>query len=95
MPQPAFGARAVALPDGRAMVIGEGYGGSGISLIYDPKKDSWQTGEPMPVSQSDGAVASGPDGRVYVFGGTTGEWPYLQASNLDGQAKKRAGRCDG
>jgi len=37
--------------------------------IYDPSTDRWYRGADMPRPRSDFGCVTGPDGRIYVFGG--------------------------
>jgi N-acetylneuraminic acid mutarotase len=71
MKVPAFFAGTVALPDGRIVVIS---GQSKRKLtsavqIYDPGKDTWIEGAPIPTPRAAAGAAVGADGKVYVVGG--------------------------
>src|SRR5678815_4353489 len=46
--------------------------GNGLSIVeaYDPLKDAWTTMSPMPVNLHAMTATLGPDGRIYVMGGT-------------------------
>ena len=63
-------------PDGRIYVFG-GTNTSGNNnyltavYAYDIAANSWSTVAPLPVGMNSGAAATGPDGRLYVVGGST------------------------
>lgn len=68
---------AVTGSDGRIYAIGgeNRSGDSGLSQInevdvYDPGTNSWSTVTAMPSPRSGVAAVTGPDGRIYVFGGS-------------------------
>lgn len=61
--------------DGRIYAIG-GYDGSATNSgpvdvveVYDPGTGTWAPAAPMPIPLGQTAGATGPDGRIYVFGG--------------------------
>jgi N-acetylneuraminic acid mutarotase len=64
--------------DARLHVIGGREGGSSSAGFlnandtYDPVTKKWGTSAALPVGRQQMAVATGPDGRVYVLGGATG-----------------------
>ncbi len=56
----------------RIYVLGGGdYFTTSRNEIYDPESDTWTTGEPMPTSRHDLAVAV-VDDKIYAIGGNTG-----------------------
>lgn len=68
---------AVTGPDGRIYVIGgeNRFDDTGFSQInevdvYDPAANSWSTVASMPTPRYGIAAVLGPDGRIYVFGGS-------------------------
>lgn len=65
----------VALPDGRAFVIGDG-----LAAVYNPAAGAWSAATSPPESLVAPAVVALPDGRVLVFGGRTA------ADQANGQA---------
>jgi N-acetylneuraminic acid mutarotase len=82
MPTAASYTSSVTGPDGRIHVFG-GFGGRGIDgsndiinivfsgvQVYSPMTNTWSTAERMPTARYSTAAATGPDGRIYVIGGT-------------------------
>lgn len=74
-------------PDGRIYAIG-GFipGGAGTFLrsveAYTPSTNSWTTVASLPAAQYGSGAVTGPDGRIYNFGGNNGsgsEIPYVEA----------------
>ena len=76
MPMARGGLVVVRGPDGRFYAIG-GYGSTAFGSsylstveIYDPKTNAWTTGAPMPTRRGYMAATLGPDGLIYVIGGS-------------------------
>jgi N-acetylneuraminic acid mutarotase len=65
--------------DGRARIYaiggrnGDPTNGLNTVEAYDPSTDSWTTMAPMPYGRHCHATTTGPDGRIYVIGGTNRE----------------------
>ncbi len=79
--------------DGRVYVIGgeqPGIPACGIGGIfalntveaYTPATDTWADVTPMLTPRHDPAATEGVDGRIYVFGGTTGATPALASGEV-------------
>jgi hypothetical protein len=65
---------AVALADGRVLVLGDAangndLGATGLAEIYDPAANRWTPAAPMPLARGDAAVTRLRDGRVLYAGG--------------------------
>lgn len=62
---------AIALPDGRILVVGgwTGEGGTATAEVYHPDADRWTAVGPMTEARMSPAVVTLPDGRVLVTGG--------------------------
>jgi hypothetical protein len=58
-------ARLIALPDGRAFLVGSGFG----DVIYDPTANAWTPAAPMPAATVAAGATLLADGRVLVAGG--------------------------
>jgi hypothetical protein len=73
MMAPRYQHAAVALPDGRVVILG-GTGASGQTLasveIYDPKTSVFSPGGSLVEARADLGAALLPDGRVLVVGGS-------------------------
>jgi N-acetylneuraminic acid mutarotase len=71
---PAVFAGTVAAPGGRIFVISgnRAYDGGMTNAVrvYDPKRDTWSLGQPIPTPRSSPGAALGPDGEIYVLGGS-------------------------
>jgi N-acetylneuraminic acid mutarotase len=77
MPRDAAQAVAAKGVDGRVRIYALGgrdrsKPGNGLNTVeaYDPDKDTWTAMAPMPVHVHGHAATLGPDGRIYVLGGT-------------------------
>jgi hypothetical protein len=79
MPAGRAGHRAVALADGRVLVVGgtDGLADAGFAsaAIYDPTKDNWTVVGGLATGRADFAAAALPDGRVLVTGGVVRSGP--------------------
>lgn len=88
MPTPREALCAVAAPgaDGHIRIYAIGgrdraKPGNGLSVVevYDPTTDRWSIMAPMPTPRHAHAATLGPDGRIYVLGGTNAK---ISATNL-------------
>jgi hypothetical protein len=62
--------RAVTGSDHRIYLVGiSSNGRSGRTVAYDASRGTWRVLAPIPTPRQDAAVALGPDGAIYVFGG--------------------------
>ncbi len=75
MLQPREGASGALLPDGRVLVAGGSWKG-GVTFgwlstteIYDPSRDKWSKGPPLPEARSGANVVTLADGRILLVGG--------------------------
>jgi N-acetylneuraminic acid mutarotase len=76
LPVPEMVAASALGSDGRIYITG-GYGNTGsccVTLnavqIYDPTSNTWTLGPNLPTARQSPSGALGPDGNVYVFGGS-------------------------
>ncbi len=74
MPTPRAGFGAAVGPDGRIYVVGgqfhpDYYDTVSPVDIYDPAKNIWTKGTPLPTSRVGLSVVAGPDGLIYAIGG--------------------------
>ncbi len=88
-PTPRMMLGVVAAQSGQILAIGGfwfGIGSSAALDIFDPKTGAWTVGEYMPIPVFGVAVATGCDGRVFAFGGTSplGIVPAVQVLGTDG-----------
>jgi hypothetical protein len=65
-----------------APVSGGGADSLDVVEIYDPVCDSWRTGPPLGLGRDGPAVLGGPDGRIYVIGGTHDVFPADNSETL-------------
>lgn len=95
MPTPRLNVAAVLGPDGRIYVIGgdaiHGKRGTPSNLVevYNPARNRWTKAPPLPYTLDQGAAALGPDGQIYVVGGsgpTTESWFDLRIYNVHTRA---------
>jgi hypothetical protein len=65
------GLAATAGADGRLYAVGgDNLGALNRLEIYDPARDQWTPGAPMPTPRNSMGVARGGDGRIYALGGS-------------------------
>jgi hypothetical protein len=91
MPIPRSGVAATLGPDGKIYVIGGDavHGSTGIPSAvveaYNPATNKWTTAAPLPYALDQDAAAVGPNGRIYVIGGsgpTTESWYDLRVYSV-------------
>jgi hypothetical protein len=73
LPTPRYATAAVTLND-KIYVIGGVNASNQIQKIvevYDPLTDTWTTAQSMPTARCRLAAVAGPDGKIYVIGGST------------------------
>jgi N-acetylneuraminic acid mutarotase len=83
LPTPLGGASAAVGPDGRIYVFGGavspvfGNNPTGAVEVYDPGTNSWGPATPLPGPQNGGAALTGPDGRIFLIGGSALPQAYV------------------
>ena len=81
IPAPRFAGRLLALPDGRALLVG-GSTTDARTVRYDPGASAWSWGSPMESARMAAQVATLDDGRMLVAGGYGADGVALATAEL-------------
>lgn len=83
MPYASYSANAFPLVDGKVLVLGGSAYPVLPPMVYDPKTSHWELRAPMPKPYQATAVARGTDGKVYAFGGGSGQVFQVYDPDID------------